>query len=135
MNVNSVNPLHLRINKIKGDFEKVDGDKYLIVISGNGDKMQKYQEVFNVIEEILKKINDYSYPINYDDNYMEIKFNNDNIPLNKIIYLATITVTISIKLLECDRIDIPEGIDINKSSKPKECDFCHYWYLLVKNFN
>ena len=26
-----------------------------------------------------------------------------------------------------DRIDISEGIDINKTSEPKECDFCHYW--------
>ena len=31
----------------------------------------------------------------YDGNYMKIKFNtNDNIPLNKIIYLPNVTVTI-----------------------------------------
>ena len=54
-NVNSVNPLYLMINKIKGHFEEVDGDKYLIVSSENGDIMQKYQEVFNGIKEILKK--------------------------------------------------------------------------------
>ena len=28
------------------------------------------------------------------------------------------------------RIDVSEGIDINKSSASKECDICHYWYLL-----
>ena len=57
--------------------------------------MQKYQEVFNGIKEIINKINDYSQPIKYDDNYMKIKFNTDgNIPLNKIIYLPTITITI-----------------------------------------
>ena len=44
--VNSVNPLYLMINRIKGHFEKVDGDKYLIISSENGDIMQKYQEVF-----------------------------------------------------------------------------------------
>ena len=34
---------------------------------------------------MLKKINDYSQPIKYDDNYMKIKFNTDyNSPLNKI---------------------------------------------------
>ena len=54
-NVNSVNPLYLMINKIKGHFEEVDGDKYLIISSENGDIMQKYQEVFNGIKEILKK--------------------------------------------------------------------------------
>ena len=39
-------------------------------------------------------------------------------------------------MLEYDRIDISEGIDINKSSdKSKECDICHYQYFLDKNFN
>ena len=94
-NVYSVNPLYLIINKIKGHFEEVDGDKYLIINSENGDIMQKYQDVFNGIKEIIKKINDYGQPIKYDDNYMKIKFNtDDNIPLNKIIYFPTVTVII-----------------------------------------
>ena len=41
-NVNSLNPLYLMINKIKGHFEKVDGDKCLILSSENGDIMQKF---------------------------------------------------------------------------------------------
>ena len=32
-------------------------------------------------------------------------------------------------MLECERIDISEGIDLNKSDKSKECDICHYWYF------
>ena len=55
-NVNSVNPLHLMINRIKGHFEKVNGDKYLIISSENDDIMQKYQEVFGGIKEIIKKM-------------------------------------------------------------------------------
>ena len=39
------------------------------------------------------------------------------------------------KILEYDRIDISEGIDINKTSGSKECDICHYWYFLDKSFN
>ena len=94
-NVNSVNPLYLMINKIKGHFEEVDGDKYLIISSKNRDIMQKYQEGFDGIKEIIKKIYDYSQPIKYDDNYMKIKFNtDDNILLNKIIYFPTITIMI-----------------------------------------
>ena len=27
-----------------------------------------------------------------------------------------------------DRIDVSKGIDVNKTSKLKECDICHYWY-------
>ena len=56
-NVNSGNPLYLMINKIKGFFEEVDGDKYLIISSENDDIMQKYQKVFDGINEIIKKIN------------------------------------------------------------------------------
>ena len=83
------------INRIKGHFEEVDGDKYLIISSENSDIMQKYQEVFDGTNEIIKKINDYSQPIKYDDNYMKIKFNtDDNIPLNKIIYFPAITIII-----------------------------------------
>ena len=38
-------------------------------------------------------------------------------------------------MLEYDRIDISEGIGINKTNASKECDICHYWYFLDKNFN
>ena len=32
-------------------------------------------------------------------------------------------------MLEYDRIDISEGIDIDKTNASKECDICHYWYF------
>ena len=32
-------------------------------------------------------------------------------------------------MLQCDRIDVSEGIDINKTSESKECVLCHYWYF------
>ena len=87
--------MYLIINKIKGHFEEVDGDKYLIISSENGDILQKYQEVFDGTKEIIKKLNDYGQPIKYDGNYMKIKFNtDDNIPLNRIIYFPTITIII-----------------------------------------
>ena len=38
-------------------------------------------------------------------------------------------------MLELDRIDISEGIDINKTYESKECDIYHYWYFLSKKFN
>ena len=38
-------------------------------------------------------------------------------------------------MLECDRMDISEGIDINKTNASKECGICHHWYFLDKNFN
>ena len=33
------------------------------------------------------------------------------------------------KMLQYDGIDVSEGIDINKASKPKKCMLCHYWYF------
>ena len=38
-------------------------------------------------------------------------------------------------MIEYDRIDISEGIDVDKTNKSKECMFCHYWYFLNKNFS
>ena len=39
-------------------------------------------------------------------------------------------------MIEYDRINISEGIDINKSSdRSKECSICQYWYFLDQNFN
>ena len=37
-------------------------------------------------------------------------------------------------MLYFDRIDVSEGIDVNKTSASKECDICHYWYFLNKGF-
>ena len=38
-------------------------------------------------------------------------------------------------MLEYDRIDLSEGIDVNKTSNPRECSFCHYYYFLDIDFN
>ena len=40
----------------------------------------------------------------------------------------------NIKMLCLDRLDVSEGIDVNKRSASKECDICHYWYFLNKGF-
>ena len=32
-------------------------------------------------------------------------------------------------MLEYERVDISEGIDVNKTNLSKECDICHYWYF------
>ena len=38
-------------------------------------------------------------------------------------------------MLKYDKIDIKEGIDLDKTNKSRECMFCHYWYYLNKNFS
>ena len=37
-------------------------------------------------------------------------------------------------MLYYDRIDVSEGIDVNKTYELKDCDICHYWYFLDKGF-
>ena len=32
-------------------------------------------------------------------------------------------------MLQYNRTDVSEGININKTSASKECDICHYWYF------
>ena len=37
-------------------------------------------------------------------------------------------------MLYYHRIDVSEGIDVNKTSKSKESDICHFWHFLNKGF-
>ena len=38
-------------------------------------------------------------------------------------------------MLKYGKIDITEGIDVDKINKSRKCMFCHYWYYLNKNFS
>ena len=38
-------------------------------------------------------------------------------------------------MLEYEKINISDGINVDKSDKSKECMLCHYWYFLDKNFS
>ena len=40
----------------------------------------------------------------------------------------------NIKILYYDRIDVSEGIGVNKTRQSKESNICHYWYFLTKGF-
>ena len=37
-------------------------------------------------------------------------------------------------MLQHEKIDVSEGIDINKMDSSKECMFCHYWYFKEVRF-
>ena len=95
-NVNSVNPFYLMVNRIDGFIEEKNGDKYLNIADTdrNSEVLQKYLEVSNGIKDCIKKING-SELGEYHKDFMKIKFNTeDDIPLNKELYLPTITVII-----------------------------------------
>ena len=31
-------------------------------------------------------------------------------------------------MLQYEKVDVSEGIDVNKTSASKECELCHYWF-------
>ena len=38
-------------------------------------------------------------------------------------------VQVSTEMLQYEKIDVSEGIDVNKTRASKECELCHYWLL------
>ena len=36
-------------------------------------------------------------------------------------------------MISYDRIEVSEGIEVNKTSDLKECDVCHHQYFLIVN--
>ena len=32
-------------------------------------------------------------------------------------------------MLQYEKMDVSEGIDVNKTSLSKECELCHYWFF------
>ena len=58
--VNSVNPLYLRIDNASGYIEEINEDKYLVfdVRDENKKLLKRYDDVFNGIMNKIKKIDD-----------------------------------------------------------------------------
>ena len=80
--VNSVNPLYLRINNVNRYIEKKDSNKYLVFDSTDEKLLKKYSDVFNGIMSKIREIDDDW--LEYGKDYMKIKFgSDDNLPLNK----------------------------------------------------
>ena len=38
-------------------------------------------------------------------------------------------------MLQYQKVDTSEGIDVNKTSSSKECELCHYWFFKNIGFN
>ena len=149
-NINSVNPLNLMIGEVDGYIEENNGNKYLTFAFTDKNKkvLQKYTKLWDKIKYHIQTINS-GKSGKYEKDYMKIKFNsNDDLPLNKTLKLHMLTIIVrsvfeedgnyyphvflddcvnEVQMLENDRIDISERIDINKTNASKGCDTCHYW--------
>ena len=103
--VNSVNPLYLRIDNASGYIEEINEDKYLVfdVRDENKELLKRYDDVFNGLIDKIKKIDDDW--LEYTKDYMKIKFNSDDIlPLNKQLKFYTMTVTIRCVISEDNKL-------------------------------
>ena len=83
--------MYLIINRIDGSVEEKNGNKCLN-IADTVKNNEKYKSVFNEIKHHINKID--GSDVEYDKDYMKIKFYSDDIPLNKVLYFPTITVII-----------------------------------------
>ena len=152
-NICSVNPLHLIINEVDGYFEEENENKYLTLVftDENKEVLTKYIELWDGIKYEIEIING-SKPGEYGKDFIKIKFaSDDTLPLNKIIQFHNMTIIVRsifeedgkfypqvffwwmfvwvIQMRQYDRIDVSEGMDINKTSVSKQCDICYSWYF------
>ena len=128
--------------------------KYLIFdfFDENKKVLKKYADVWDRIKNKIKSING-SEENDYGKDYMKMKFNSDNeLPLNKLLKFHWMIIIIrsvfeedsklysqlffrghfvwvSVKMLQYEKTDASEGIDVNKTSILKECELCHYWFF------
>ena len=146
--------MYLCIDHANGYIEKKNGNKYLFFdsVDENIELLKKYNDVWNGIKNEIKEVS--SGECDYEKDYIKIKFNSDDIlPLNKPSKFHNRTITIRsileqdgklypqvffrwyfvwikrIKMLEYDRIDISERIDVSKTNLSKEWDIYRYWYF------
>ena len=95
ININSVNPLYLRIKNVNGYIEKKGLSKYLVFDSTDENKelLKKYSDVFNRIMSKIREIDDDW--LDYAKDYIKIKCSSDDdLSLNKSINFRLMTITI-----------------------------------------
>ena len=87
--------MYFNITHSNGYIEEKGVNKYLVFDSTdeNEELLKKYDDVFNEIRDKIKKIN--GNDCDYEKDYMKIKFNSDDdLPLNKLLKLTLMTITI-----------------------------------------
>ena len=110
--VNSVNPLYLRIDNASGYIKEDSTHKYLIFDSTdeNEELLKRYDNVFNGLTDKIKKIDDDW--LEYTKDYTKIKFNSDdNLPLNKPLKFYQMTITIRCVISEDNKLYLQVFLD------------------------
>ena len=139
--------------------EKKNTNKYLLFYQAELHSTDEKKEILKNYTELWDGIKNEIETINggkigeYDKDFMKIKFSSDDDLLqNNPLKFPTMTVVVrsvfeendkyypqvyldecfyGFLMLEYDRIDFSEEIDINKRSGSKECVICYDWYLTL----
>ena len=95
VNINSINTLYLIFNEVDEYVEKINGSKYLTLVSTDKIKelLTKYTELWDWIKNSIEKINNKSSE--YGKDFMKMKFDSDDsLPLNKTLKLHNMTLIV-----------------------------------------
>ena len=97
LKIYSANPLYLILSDVNGYFEEINENKYLTLVptNENKEKIKKYQEQWIKIRDLIRSITKNLH--DYDEKYIKIKFDSDDIlPLNKIIKIPIMTIAVRV---------------------------------------
>ena len=91
--INSVNLLYLRIINMSCQFEKDKDDAWCLIVSYKDDV---YKKLVDILESIKNKIIEKTWGVvEYDNDYMKIKFKSNNIfPTDKDVNICIATIII-----------------------------------------
>ena len=84
------------IGKADGHIEQSNENKYLVFTSTDGNKtiLAKFGKIWDEIKHLIETINK-DKKGEYEKDFIKIKFNSDdNLPLNKMLKLHMLTVTV-----------------------------------------
>ena len=102
--INSVNPLYLRIRDLRGKFKKgKDDNAWYLIISGDADNLRKFANIWKRIRAKIEETSDDF--VQYDKDYMKIKFeSNDILPTDNIINMHQVTIIIGLVFQKDDKL-------------------------------
>ena len=104
LNIYSANPSYLILSDVNGYFEEINENKYLTLVptNENKEKMKKYEEQCIKIRDLIRSIT--TNLDDYDEKYIKIKFDSDDIlPLNKIREIPIMTIAVRVVFHENDK--------------------------------
>ena len=118
-----------------------------------------YNQIWNKIKELINSVDGVNFGFSdyFRDHGVIIFDTDDTLPLDDTVTIYSITIIIRSvyrdyydrfypqihlenciykKMLEYDKIDISEGIDIKKCKETsRECNLCKFYYFLDQSFN